>query len=367
MKFKNYLIKKRSKINGYFTSLVLLFLSLAAIYSLENFLGSQLRSLVLLATLLSAMHGGLGPGIMCAILGPLVVDLLFIAPDWRMISPWTLFIRVSVYFFTSILVAGLTSLLRKYISQAEELRAKAETASKDKDGLMAIVAHDLKNPLNVILGYIEMVKDQSARDKTPEIVEIIERNCSNSLELIDRLQEYAQMGHGQYQIKKEKLNLPNLLAELILSLQVLAARKNIELNLVCNGDEINVQADKALLSRAIQNLVDNAIKYSPFGSKVEITCAKDFNNAMIKVADQGPGIAKEEMENLFKPFYKTSNLPTAHETSTGLGLAMVKSTLELHGGNVHVQSQKGEGSVFTVLLPLCDVEALSIETKKQKR
>ena len=112
-----------------------------------------------------------------------------------------------------------------------------------------------------------------------------------------------------------------------------------------------VRADKHLLRRAIQNILDNAIKYSPSGTIVTIELIESQHNLQLKVTDQGLGIKPEEIKNIFTPFYKTPHKPTNGESSTGLGLASVASILKAHQGEIEVSSQPGVGSCFTIHLP----------------
>ena len=156
---------------------------------------------------------------------------------------------------------------------------------------------------------------------------------------------------AEYNPKFTDVNLSSLIDEVISLMKPIAHKKSIQLNVSHCEKMVFLQADKLLLHRALQNLVDNAIKYSHPNTSVKIDLQAIGDNFSVTIKDNGLGISEEEQKNLFQPFYKTSNQPTAGESSTGLGLSSVAKIITLHKGHIDIQSHKGEGSTFIVVLP----------------
>ena len=134
--------------------------------------------------------------------------------------------------------------------------------------------------------------------------------------------------------------------------RALAARKGVEVQFRSNEIRLEILIDGAKIEQVLNNLITNAVKFSPSGSVIEVLLAKSENNAVIYVRDQGPGIPVAELDNLFKPFQRTSVKATAGEQSTGLGLAIARRIVLGHQGKVWVESEVGKGSTFYVLLPI---------------
>lgn len=228
--------------------------------------------------------------------------------------------------------------------------AELEAAQQLKDRLFGIASHDLKSPLSTLLmahGLLnEALKD---RPDTARVMGIVLTTINKMNEIIEEFLELAACQSGNIDIKLAPVKLETVLNEVATYYSVPAAKKNIQLE-VQNAHGI-AQADSARLQQVLNNLVSNAIKFSPRDSTITLSSEAHAGGVRIYVADQGPGIPENERERLFKEFSKLTPRPTGGESSTGLGLWIVKHMVMLQGGMVGVDCPPEGGSTFWVALP----------------
>ena len=223
---------------------------------------------------------------------------------------------------------------------------EVETLRKE---LIANVSHDLRTPIAIIRGYIETLQIKE------ESLTINERRCyintvKESIEklekLISELFELSKLEANQVKAKKEPFNVSELISDIINKYRLLAKNRNINISIELSKDLPVVYADVSLIERVMQNLIDNAMKFTPNGGKITIKTVKNYENkAKIIVADTGIGIAEIDKEKIFKRYYKSNNYADFKE-GTGLGLAIVKKILDLHNSSLELFSTENEGSVF---------------------
>lgn len=226
----------------------------------------------------------------------------------------------------------------------------------ERDALLGIAAHELRNPLTSILGYIEILSNYEnlSQDKQKKIFTVLNERASYLQEIINSILDYARIDKGKIEINLTKNDLLKLIDELINKSRFLAENKKIRLVFSTSLNECFCNFDKVRIEEVITNLIDNAVKYSPQNSEVIINLEKTNNSAIIKVEDKGQGIKEDELKFLFELFsnVKLSSRPTAGEKSTGLGLAICKKIVSLHKGTIKVKSKLGIGSAFIVEIPL---------------
>lgn len=233
-----------------------------------------------------------------------------------------------------------------------------------KSEFLGIAAHDLKNPLSAILGFTQIVAFslQEAANGAPldyaesiDMLQQVEHSVSHMVQVIHELINSESLDSGKIQLNTEPLDLAKLARKVVAINQSNAISKDIELRFNSEPDLV-AQADALRLHEAMDNLISNAVKYSPFHSPVDIS----LNNLVdsdgkqwirFSVKDHGPGLTETDKTKLFQRFQKLSARPTAGESSTGLGLSIVKSIIELHQGTVRVESEPGKGSTFSFDLP----------------
>lgn len=232
----------------------------------------------------------------------------------------------------------------------------SEISTKEK--IFRNTIHDLNNPLTIIQGTLEMIirkeKWYELSVETKKAVNVLMRNCESMISLVHDLTLMSEMRSDKKTINPVICTLDSFLAEIMIDSEVLATKKDIQVNLVKNADIPNqAKFDPSRLKEALENLISNAIKYSKERTHVSISVElnDEKNKLTFSVKDEGQGIPEQELTKLFKDFGKTSVRPTANEPSTGLGLANVKRLIEAHGGEVFVKSQIGHGSTFGFWIP----------------
>jgi signal transduction histidine kinase len=246
----------------------------------------------------------------------------------------------------------LTVANRRLAAQWERLRR----ANAFKSEILGKVAHDLKNPLGVITGRTEMMadfldSDPVSADKVRSQVQHIRQSAERLIGMVDTLLADAMADALNISIRREPIDVTALVQEVIEASRPLLDRKQQRIEIEAL-ESLAVSGDPDRLREAIDNLVSNAIKYSPIGGRIRMSVGRSGDDTVIRVSDNGPGLSPEDMSRLFGRFQRLSAKPTAGESSTGLGLSIVKRLVELHGGQITVESLgPGSGTTFTIALP----------------
>ena len=234
---------------------------------------------------------------------------------------------------------------------AENIK-EIESINKFRKELIANVSHDLRTPLTAIRGYIEtlQMKDESIKvDDRNEFMTIIEKSACYLSNLVNHLFEYSKLETKDIELNEEPFYISDLIFDLRDRYKILAQEKNIQLLVMIKSPIPPVMADVGLIERAIQNILDNAIKFTPVGGKIVIYVSSKFEKVSIKIKDNGPGIQKQNQELIFNRYVQRT--VTYKEEGIGLGLAIVKKIMELHKTNIKVKSFMNKGSVFEFDLP----------------
>jgi signal transduction histidine kinase/DNA-binding NarL/FixJ family response regulator len=232
---------------------------------------------------------------------------------------------------------------------------RLQRANGFKNEILGTVAHDLKNPLGVILGRTEMLTELisagSPKESVTAQVEHIRDATKRLTSMVDHLISDAMADAFDITIRREAVDIAGLVSEVVDANQPLAANKQQAITVSAPPNFVTM-CDADRIREAIDNLVSNAIKYSPIGGKIAVVVSHEQNNSVIRIADEGAGLSPEDLGRLFGRFQRLSAKPTAGESSTGLGLSIVKRIIDMHGGQVTANSGgPGQGSTFTVMLP----------------
>jgi signal transduction histidine kinase len=259
-----------------------------------------------------------------------------------------------------VLATGRTRALRLVREQTVRLRNQAatlrttvdelEAANSMKDEFIALVSHELRTPLTSIRGYSELLHDENLKDEQHGYVEVIERNASRLLSLVERLLLMAKIQSGALPLELGEVVLADLIARSDEAAQPFAASKNITLE-VHTEPGIAIEGDPVRLGQVIDNLVSNAIKYTPAAGIVSVTLTRSGDIATIAVADTGIGIPAAEQDQMFGRFFRTSTARDSGIQGSGLGLAITRGIVEAHGGTIDFESVEGKGTTFRVSLP----------------
>jgi len=234
----------------------------------------------------------------------------------------------------------------------QDKNVELEEASELKSQLLRIAAHDLKNPLNNIREFANLIREEVDPDsEVGDMLSLIERSSNQMFGLISQILESEALESGQLQISKKPVDLAGVAAAVVQSNRKQAERKNQQIVFDTPRAATHVVDGSAeWLTEAMDNLVSNAIKYSPSGKKIWVTVRRSREQIEFEVRDEGPGLTENDKGLLFQKFQRLSTVPTGGETSTGLGLSIVKQIAEMHDGDVVVESERGVGTAFIIRL-----------------
>jgi len=228
---------------------------------------------------------------------------------------------------------------------------KYEQLRKD---FVANVSHELRTPLTFITGYVDTLKDGAIKDsaKALEFLEIIGKNVQQLTNLVNDLLELSRMESHAGALKIRPVNIETLINRIAVNFAPAVSGKNLNLSVEIGPDMAEALVDPDFLEKAIGNLLDNAIKYSPINGKIVISAKKELSNLIITVSDTGIGIPPEDLDRIFERFYRVDKSRSREMGGTGLGLAIAKHIVQLHNGEITVRSELNKGSNFTIRLPL---------------
>jgi PAS domain S-box-containing protein len=238
--------------------------------------------------------------------------------------------------------------------QTSEAREEAEAANRSKDEFLATVSHELRTPLNAILGWAQLLRgDGMDPEKSRRGLETIVRNAKLQTQLIDDLLDVSRIISGQMRLDVRPLEMVPVIDAALEAVRPAAEAKQIQLRRVLDPLAGPVAGDPARLQQVVWNLLSNAVKFTPKGGKVEVRLERVNSHVEVIVADNGLGIDPGFLPEVFDRFRQRDASTTRRHSGLGLGLAIVRHLVELHGGTVRVKSPgEGQGSTFTVLLPV---------------
>lgn len=249
----------------------------------------------------------------------------------------------------------ISRLNNELVSTQRELakkNAELERLNQEKNRFLGMAAHDLRNPLHAILSHSEFLLDEdplTLGTEYREFMQVIHASSDFMARLVDDLLNVARIEAGQLNLDYAAVDLSALIARDISINRALAAKKQIEIEMQAETLP-KALVDSGKMDQVLNNLLGNAIKFSPAGSRIEVRLAAQAGNFVLSVQDWGTGIRRDEIDQLFTPF-RPGQRGTQGEKSTGLGLAIVKRIVEGHGGKIWLESQVGQGTTFFVSIP----------------
>ncbi|AKV00713.1 two-component hybrid sensor and regulator [Labilithrix luteola] len=235
----------------------------------------------------------------------------------------------------------------------QQARESADLANRSKDEFLATVSHELRTPLSAILGWSRLLTSHDvAHDKQARAIETIERNAVAMAQLIEDLLDISRIISGKMRLDAKPIDLRKAIEAAIESVRPTADGRKVEIDATLGDSEIRVQGDAARLQQVVWNLLSNAVKFTPPSGRVSIALHKEAGTAVIDVKDTGRGIAPSFLPQVFDPFRQADGTITRKHGGLGLGLAIVRRLVDMHGGVVEANSEGlGRGATFTVRLP----------------
>jgi PAS domain S-box-containing protein len=236
-----------------------------------------------------------------------------------------------------------------------ESKLVAEEANRTKSEFLANMSHELRTPLNSIIGFSQVLTDEKfgeLNEKQSKYIFNVLKGGNHLLELINNILDISKVEAGNMDYIPETLDVPDTIEDTIVLVQPMAKKKSINLKYTLEPENLEMQIDKMKFKEILYNLLGNAIKFTPQKGEVEVTSKVVDNKIQIDVSDTGIGIPEEKYEEIFAPFTQADFSSTRKFGGTGLGLALVKKYVEMHGGDITLKSEIGVGSTFTITIPI---------------
>jgi len=275
---------------------------------------------------------------------------------------------VRIATLVSTMQAALRARRRQYVCR--DLMAELQRALQTRDELIASVSHELRTPLNVILGWTATMLRRSAdAERTKEAASILERNARVLWQLVEDLIDVSRIASGRVQLRMGSVDLVSAVRTSIDTLRPSAQTKRVTLNCVVDADVPEVHGDEVRLQQVVWNLMWNALKFTPAGGRIDVQLRTIGEGAEIVIADTGIGIDPGFLPHVFEPFRQGTPSGSDPSRGLGLGLAIVRHLVELHGGTIEAHSEGlGRGARFRVTLPAAEADGAerpSLPTESQ--
>ena len=262
-----------------------------------------------------------------------------------------LIVVVAIYMFRSYLVkTRLNEQLAQSNDELKRLNEEVLELTHSRLVFFTNISHELRTPLTLIADPVEMLlDDRSIKGRSRELLQMVQRNALSLQQLVGSILDFRKIQNGKMELSLSRFDLPDALQQWTGDFAMTAQRKKIHLQLDTThfSSPSDIVADKEKLARIVFNLLSNALKYTPAGGFIHVSLADEGERLRIEVKDSGKGIDKEELTKVFERFFQAKGAASG----TGIGLALVKSFVELHHGEVRVESEPGKGTCFIILLP----------------
>ncbi len=248
----------------------------------------------------------------------------------------------------------LLATLRTAHEEADAQRQQAETANRLKDEFLATISHELRTPLQAILGWSKILRTNAdpTGERLRKGLEVIERNARSQASIIEDILDVSRIITGKLQLAIEDVDVVSVVEAAVDTLRTAAEAKRIALVLCMDAQHASIRADAGRLQQAVWNLVGNAIKFTPPGGSVRVEAYRLDHSIVVRVTDSGRGISADFLPHVFERFRQADGSSTREQGGLGLGLAIVRQLVELHGGSVRAQSEgEGRGATFELTIP----------------
>jgi signal transduction histidine kinase len=325
------------------------------------------------AVMVSAWLGGLAWGLLATVLATIALDAIMTASSPSLSLSTDALAQLAVFVFVALFVSALDHARRRseiqraiLLERERAARAEAEDANRAKDEFVTMVAHELRTPLTAIVSWSAVLSDaRIAPTLAGRALEAIRRNVGVQARVIGDLVDLSRLGRGRLSLQLEAVDLRSVIDAAVESVAATAAARGIKVAIDTAEAGRPVHGDAARLQQVVSNLLGNAIKHSGDGATVHVTVDAAGGAARIIVRDEGRGIAPELLPHIFEPYRQGAD---AANSGLGLGLAIVRQLVELHGGAVQASSAGlGRGACFTVLLPRYQAPPISPTTRTRTR
>ena len=309
----------------------------------------------LLIVMVVAWLAGFGPAIVSVLISAVALDYWFVPPIGALVTTWHEAASVVAFITVGAGVAWLTATRRQAEDDRQALlvrerasRALAETANRAKDEFVAMLGHEVRNPLSAIVNAVQILERAGAQDDTTRHArEIVARQANNIARMIEDLLEVNRIATGKIRLDLQRVELADMVRHCLATLAGRAATHRVSLD----AAEVWADADPVRLEQIVVNLLDNAVKYTPAGGAIHVRVSREGPHAVLRVRDTGVGIAPDVLPRIFDLFVQGEPGAIGGHRGLGIGLAVVQRLADLHGGTVEAHSDgPGRGSTFTLRL-----------------
>jgi two-component system, chemotaxis family, CheB/CheR fusion protein len=358
------------RVRVYALTLAAVAIATALRYALDPILGERSQyQIFYLAIVLVAVAGGLWPALAATALGAVVSMWLFAQP--RGVVPLGSsadILRLVVFLITGVAVSLLAERLhvRRRLAEAQRLeiqearltaeraRAAAEEASAAKDHFLAVLSHELRTPLTPVLTGLSLLeKDDGRSEQARKVLGVVRRNVELEAHLIDDLLDLTRVARGKMELNIEHVDLCTIIDRAAEICRSDMDARSINFGVDYGPRPYLVVADAARLQQVFWNLLKNAIKFTPLGGCIGVCCRPDNDDVVVEVSDSGIGIEQADLDRIFDAFAQAERSHTRQFGGLGLGLAISKALVEMHGGRIEVRSEGlNTGTTFRVWLPI---------------
>ncbi len=234
-----------------------------------------------------------------------------------------------------------------------------QNANRLKDDFLATLSHELRTPLNAVLGYARMLRSGAiANEKMPQALEVIDRNAAALAQIVEDVLDVSRIVLGKARLKIDRMDLADAVEDAVATVKPAADAKGVHLNLQLGHGTATVSGDRNRLQQVVWNLLSNAVKFTPRDGRIDVRVTERDSHVEIVVSDTGIGFPASFRPHLFERFRQAESGPTRVHGGLGLGLAIARHIVEMHGGTIAAESGgQGKGSTFSVVLPLSQVSA----------
>jgi signal transduction histidine kinase len=250
-------------------------------------------------------------------------------------------------------LGALATNLNRMNDELGRLYRELEAASRHKSEFLATMSHELRTPLNAIIGFSQVLKQQMygpLNERQAEYIDDVLTSGQHLLNLINDILDLAKVEAGRMELQPTIFPLPPLLQSAVSMIRERAAREGLEVETSIDASVGSIEGDERKIKQIVYNLLSNAVKFTAQGGRVSLTARATADQVELAVKDTGVGISAEEQAKVFEEFYQVGSAMS--QEGTGLGLALTRRLVELHGGHIGLESEPGKGSTFTVTLPL---------------
>jgi signal transduction histidine kinase len=363
----------RSAVARYALALVATAVALVATLALRRYGPTPSFLFFVPAVAIAAWYGGRGPSALATALSLLLIDLNFLAPEGSLSIDRVEGLEIIAFLVVAATITSTMDALHRALALAEsraaelkllndqvarsydaerEKRHDAELLAHAREDVLGLVAHDLRNPLDLIITTADLLLEERVDPaRQHELLQVAMRAGKQMNRLIGDLLDTVRLQAGKFSLDLEDLTLASVLRQASESFRPAATKRDVRFDIISSVDGMVIRADPLRVSQLVDNLVGNAIKFTPEKGRVTLKAAPDGDSVLVQVTDTGPGIPPSDIPHLFDNFWQARR---NDHRGVGLGLAIAKGVVEAHGGKIWCESTVGAGSTFSFTLPLAN-------------